>query len=156
MLSGPKCTCLGTKSYPKNVRKLLSQRGRFVENWGSLHIAFRRSKCRNKVALHVKWLMPWELFLIYRQAKRMLSGSKCGGFRLIPRTYGPQTSYQVELMGLRVAAPQRSTITLDNKVVVDRGSQPPHRKALDIDLRQISASVIHQKSIIVRCIPGHR
>ena len=83
----------------------------------------------------------------------------CGGFQLIARVHGPQTSYRAELMGLCIVvelAPQGSTITLDNKAVVDHGPQNPHREASDIDIREMAAHIIQRKSITVRWIPGHR
>ena len=51
--------------------------------------------------------------------------------------------------GSHACPPPRSTI-------MDHGPQPPHRQASDIDLRKMAAYVIHQKSIAVRWIPGHR
>ena len=85
----------------------------------------------------------------------------CGGFQLIARVHGPQTSYQAKLMGLCVAAelaPSESTITLDikKKAAVDYSPQNPHREASDIDLREMAAQVVQRKSITVRWIPGHR
>ena len=51
--------------------------------------------------------------------------------------------------------PPESTITLDNKAVVDYGPENPHREASDIDLREMAARDIQRKSIMVRWIPGH-
>ena len=82
----------------------------------------------------------------------------CGRFCLIARVHGPQTSFRAELMGLCVAAelaPLESTITLDDKAVVDYGPQNPHREASDIDLWEMAARAIQRKSITVRWIPGH-
>ena len=70
-----------------------------------------------------------------------------GGFCLIARVHGPQTSYRAELMGLCVAAElahQESTITVDNKAVVDYGPQNPHHEASDIDLRETATQVIQR------------
>ena len=59
-------------------------------------------------------------------------------------------------MHRRRTCPPKSTITVDNKVVVDYGPQNPHREASDIDLREMAARVIQRKSITVRWNPGHR
>ena len=38
-----------------------------LENRRPSHSAFRLTNCRSKQALQVKWVMPWELFVIHRQ-----------------------------------------------------------------------------------------
>ena len=50
--------------------------GDMPENMHPLHSAFCRSNCRSKPALKVKWLMPWELFLIHRQSTKNAFRSK--------------------------------------------------------------------------------
>ena len=62
----------------------------------------------------------------------------CGPLQVIARVHGLQTSYRAKLMGLCVAASLAqpgSSITLDNKAVVDHGPSEPHREASDMDLR---------------------
>ena len=44
--------------------------GDMVENRSPLHSACRRSNCRSKSAVQVKWVMMQELFLIHRQASK--------------------------------------------------------------------------------------
>ena len=56
----------------------------------------------------------------------------------------------------RASPPPGSTITLDNKVVVDHGSYNPYREASDMDLCEMAACIIHRKSINVRQILGDR
>ena len=82
-----------------------------------------------------------------------------GPLQVIARVHGPQTSYRAELMGLCVAASLAqpgSSITLDNKAVVDHGPSVPHREASDMDLRCQAAALLRDKQIKVRWIPGHR
>ena len=83
----------------------------------------------------------------------------CGPLQVIAKVHGPQTSYRVELMGLYVAASFAqlgSSITLDNKAVVDHGPSEPHREASDMDLRCQAAALLRDKQITVRWIPEHR
>ena len=80
----------------------------------------------------------------------------CGPLQVIARVHGPQTSYEAKLMGLCVvASPAQpgSSITLDNKAVVDHGPSEPHREASDMDQ---AAALLRDKHITVRWIPGHR
>ena len=49
-----------------------------------------------------------------------------------------------------------SSITLDNKAVVDHGPFEPHREASDMDVRCQAATLLQDKHITVRWIPGHR
>ena len=84
----------------------------------------------------------------------------CGPFHLIARVQGPQTFLPSRLTGLCVVATPRPPwhppcITLDNKAVVHYGPQCPHHESSDIDLLEMAACVIHQKSIKVRLILCH-
>ena len=58
--------------------------------------------------------------------------------------------------GCHAAPAQQSTITPHNKASMEPCPQPTHREASDIDLHEMAARAIQQKSITVRCIPGHR
>ena len=85
-------------------------------------------------------------------------GLTCGPLQVIATVHDPQTSYLAELMGFCVAASlaqPSSSITVDNKAVVDHGPSQPHREASDMDLRCQAAALLREKRITVRWIPGH-
>ena len=50
--------------------------GDMQENMRPLHSAFCHSSRRSKPALQVKWVMPWELFLIHLQSTKNAFQSK--------------------------------------------------------------------------------
>ena len=80
----------------------------------------------------------------------------CGKFHLIARVHDPQKKNLLQgrvygpLRRGKTRPPPRSTITLDNKAVVDYGPQNPHCEASGIHLREMDAQVIQRKSITVR------
>jgi len=83
----------------------------------------------------------------------------CGDLKVIARVQGPQTSYRAELQGaglFAAMADDGDTLTLDNKAVVDHGSQYPHREASDMDYRVPLADALSKKKVTLKWIPGHR
>ena len=51
-----------------------------LENRRPLHTAFCRSNRPRKLALQVKWVMPWELCLVHRKSTRNAFRSQLGTF----------------------------------------------------------------------------